>query len=77
MARLKTDELEFVGCDMAEVLNASQSRNYRSKADESAVADVFEVYSAGTETKPEINQDAVRIMKEMYSIDMKQTQYSK
>ena len=41
------------------------------------VADVLEVYSAGTETKPEINQDAVRIMKEMYGIDMEQTQYSK
>lgn len=40
-------------------------------------SDVFESYSAGTETKPSINQDAVRIMKEMYGIDMKQTQYSK
>ncbi len=40
-------------------------------------ADVFESYSAGTETKPQINQDAVRIMKEMYGIDMEQTQYSK
>ena len=27
-------------------------------------SDVFESYSAGTETKPQINQDAVRIMKE-------------
>lgn len=25
-------------------------------------SDVFESYSAGTETKPQINQDAVRIM---------------
>lgn len=33
-------------------------------------ADVFESYSAGTETKPQINQDAVRIMKELYGIDM-------
>ena len=40
-------------------------------------SDVFEVYSAGTETKPQINQDAVRIMKELYGIDMEQTQYSK
>ena len=39
--------------------------------------DVLESYSAGTETKPQINQDAVRIMKEMYGIDMEQTQYSK
>ena len=40
-------------------------------------ADVFESYSAGTERKPQINQDAVRIMKEIYSIDMEQTQHSK
>ena len=33
-------------------------------------ADVFESYSAGTELKSEINQDAVRIVKEMYGIDM-------
>ena len=33
-------------------------------------ADVFESYSAGTETKPQINQDAVRLMKEIYGIDM-------
>jgi len=40
-------------------------------------ADVFESFSAGTETKPQINQDAVRIMKELYGIDMEQTQHSK
>lgn len=37
----------------------------------------FEFYSAGTETKPRINQDAVRLMKKLYGIDMEQTQYSK
>lgn len=40
-------------------------------------ADVFESYSAGTETKPQINQDAVRLMKQCYGIDMERTQYSK
>ena len=40
-------------------------------------SDVFESYSAGTEIKPQINQDAVRNMKELYGIDMEQTQYSK
>lgn len=40
-------------------------------------ADAFESYSAGTETKPQINQDAVRLMKERYQIDMEATQYSK
>lgn len=40
--------------------------------------DVFESYSAGTETKPHINRDAVRIMKELYGIDMEANgQYSK
>ena len=37
----------------------------------------FDFYSAGTETKPQINQDAVRLMKELYDIDMELTQYSK
>ena len=40
-------------------------------------SDVFESYSAGTETKPQINQDAVRLMKDIYQIDMEQSQYSK
>lgn len=40
--------------------------------------DVFESYSAGTETKPQINQDAVRLMKEIYGIDMEaEGQHSK
>ena len=36
----------------------------------------LEAYSAGTELKPVINQDAVRIMKDSYNIDMS-GQYSK
>ena len=40
-------------------------------------SDVFESYSAGTETKPQINQDAVRLMKQVHSIDMEATQHSK
>ena len=40
-------------------------------------ANVFESYSAGTETKPQINQDAVRLMKAVYGIDMEREQYSK
>ena len=39
--------------------------------------DVFESYSAGTETKPRINQDAVRLMMQRYGIDMEETQHSK
>ena len=41
-------------------------------------SDIFESYSAGTKTKPQINQDAVRVMKEIYGIDMEaNSQYSK
>lgn len=40
-------------------------------------SDIFESYSAGTETKPKINKDAVRIMKHLYNIDMEKDQYSK
>jgi arsenate reductase len=39
--------------------------------------DRFEFYSAGTETRPQINQDAVRLMKARYGIDMEKTQHSK
>ena len=38
---------------------------------------VFDSYSAGTETRPQINQDAVRLVKQIYGVDMEQTQRSK
>lgn len=40
-------------------------------------AEVFESYSAGTETKPQINQDAVRIINDLHNIDMNETHTSK
>lgn len=40
-------------------------------------SDVFESYSAGTEVRDRINQDAVRLMKEIYGVDMEKDQYSK
>ena len=40
-------------------------------------SDRYEFYSAGTETKQRINQEAVRLMKELYGIDMEKTQRSK
>jgi Protein-tyrosine-phosphatase len=40
-------------------------------------ANVFDSYSAGTETKPSINQDAIRIIKQLYDINMEETQFSK
>jgi arsenate reductase len=39
--------------------------------------DLFIPYSGGTETKPKINQDAVRIIKDLYGVDMNLTQKSK
>jgi len=38
---------------------------------------VFESYSAGTELKDHINPDAVRLMKDLYDIDMEETQFNK
>ena len=40
-------------------------------------ADVFESYSAGTQLRDTINQDAVRIIKTLYNIDMNKTHKSK
>jgi len=39
--------------------------------------DAFESYSAGTEQRERINPDAVRLMKEIYGIDMEKTQRPK
>ncbi|ACO84646.1 arsenate reductase ArsC [Clostridium botulinum] len=40
-------------------------------------SDVFHSYSAGTETKVQINQDAVRIINDMYGVDMNKEHRSK
>ncbi len=40
-------------------------------------SDILDIYSAGTELRDKINQDAVRIMKKMHHIDMEKTQKSK
>lgn len=37
----------------------------------------FDFYSAGTETKSQINPNAVRLVKQIYGIDMAKTQYCK
>lgn len=41
------------------------------------MGDKYEFYSCGTQLKPQINQDAVRLMKDLYQIDMEKEQYSK
>ena len=40
-------------------------------------SDVFDSYSAGTDQRDRINQDAVRLMKDRYQIDMEATQRPK
>ncbi|RBP38206.1 arsenate reductase ArsC [Garciella nitratireducens] len=40
-------------------------------------SDIFDSYSAGTEINLQINQDAVRLMKQIYGIDMEKTQRPK
>lgn len=41
------------------------------------LSDFYDCYSAGTEIRPQINQDAVRLMKREYGIDMERDQYVK
>lgn len=41
------------------------------------MSNIYEFYSCGTELKPQINQDAVRLIKDMFQIDMEENQYSK
>lgn len=40
-------------------------------------SDVFDSYSAGTHLKDHINPDAVRLIKQQYSINMEEKQYNK
>jgi arsenate reductase len=40
-------------------------------------SDAYGFHSAGTATKPRINRDAVRLIKELYGIDMEATPHSK
>lgn len=41
------------------------------------LSDICQCYSAGTEIKPQINPDAVRLLKQVYGIDMEADQYPK
>ena len=41
------------------------------------LSDKYQLYSCGAQIKSQMNQDAVRLMKEKYGIDMEKTQYSK
>jgi arsenate reductase len=39
--------------------------------------DVFESFSAGTQLQERINPDAIRLIKQLYGVDMEQSQYPK
>ena len=72
---------KFQGAEKPKVAFVCVHNSCRSQIAEALgkhlAADVFHSYSAGTETKPQINQDAVRLMKQLYGIDMEKTQHSK
>lgn len=40
-------------------------------------SDVFDSYSAGTHLKDHINPDAVRLVKQLYGVDMEESQHNK
>ncbi|WP_409968550.1 arsenate reductase ArsC [Bengtsoniella intestinalis] len=63
---------------VAFICNHNSCRSQMAEAMGKLLAsDVFESYSAGTIIKNQINQDAVRVMKNLYDIDMEATQFNK
>ena len=58
------------------VHNACRSQMAEAIARQLA-GDVFDSFSAGTETKPAIDSTAVRLIREVYGVDMRENQYSK
>ena len=75
---MKTKEEESVKPKVGFICVHNSCRSQMAEAISKIIAsDVYEVCSAGTETKPEINQDAVGIIKDLYEIDMNKTQSSK
>lgn len=41
------------------------------------LSDIYNIYSAGSEIKSEINKDAVRIIKQLYNDDISSSQHPK
>ncbi|MFI3141277.1 MAG: arsenate reductase ArsC [Clostridia bacterium] len=63
---------------VAFVCNHNSCRSQMAEAlGKSLASDTFESYSAGTIIKDQINQDAVRLMKKIYDIDMEKEQFNK
>lgn len=58
------------------VHNSCRSQIAEALAKEFA-SDTIEAFSAGTMIKDQINKDAVRLMKEIYNINMEKNQYPK
>lgn len=58
------------------VHNSCRSQMAEALAKKNA-SEYIEAFSGGTETKPSINADATRIIKERYGIDMSKNQHSK
>lgn len=63
---------------VAFVCTHNSCRSQMAEAISKVIAsDAFDAYSAGTEVKTEINSGAVKIIKELYGVDMTQTQHPK
>ncbi len=63
---------------VAFVCNHNSCRSQMAEAlGKMLASDCFDSYSAGTEIKDKINQDAVRLIKDIYDIDMEETQFNK
>lgn len=74
----KTTQLNLQKPRVAFICVHNSCRSQIAEALGKALAsEVFESYSAGTELRPQINQDAVRIIKKLHNIDMNETQRSK
>ena len=72
----KTEESRMIKVAFICTHNSCRSQIAEALAKRCA-ADVFESYSAGTNPKKAINPDAVRLMKQLYGIDMEKEQYPK
>jgi len=78
MIKNKITEDEFMKPKVAFICVHNSCRSQMAESLGKILAsDIFESYSAGTELRPEINQDAVRIIRDLYNVDMNETQKSK
>src|SRR5690554_6684134 len=63
---------------VADICVHSSGRSQMAEAiTKMSVSETYEAYSAGTNIKNQINQDAVKVIKEIYHVDMEEKQKSK